>query len=245
MKVIAQNLLKAHIKFRTLWADNKKVQQRILAHDGGYEFLISLGFKETEPRKLVCEHTNVDVVHAAIVALDTKMQQLEARGFNHFKKSGRHKKASSKKHKGIPIQKNNHVAYFTARVTKQQQKRMCLCSTPLSRRNLPKRRKGTLANSRISMISTRCVRNKSNSYSKQTPARNSTPRQTLPLPQNHTHLYLPSPTNKGLRPLLKVGMILIEVRPVPTAQRIIRTIHQNHEDPHYLEAIPSITLEYP
>lgn len=44
MKSIAENLFEDDVKYRTLYADNKKVQKRILKPIGGYEFFVVLVF---------------------------------------------------------------------------------------------------------------------------------------------------------------------------------------------------------
>ena len=60
LRSIAENLFDEDDKYRILYADNKKVQQRILSRIGGYEFLRGLGFREVTKRKLICEEPDFD-----------------------------------------------------------------------------------------------------------------------------------------------------------------------------------------
>merc|ERR1712157_433568 len=77
LRSIAENLFDEDDKYRILYADNKKVQQRILSRIGGYEFLRGLGFREVTKRKLVCEEPDFDVVATAITAINAKLAVLE------------------------------------------------------------------------------------------------------------------------------------------------------------------------
>jgi len=77
LRSIAENLFDEDDKYRILYADNKKVQQRILSRIGGYEFLRGLGFREVTKRKLVCEEPDFDIVATAITAINAKLSQID------------------------------------------------------------------------------------------------------------------------------------------------------------------------
>ena len=77
LRSIAENLFDEDDKYRILYADNKKVQQRILSRIGGYEFLRGLGFREITKRKLICEEPDFDVVATAITSINAKLALLE------------------------------------------------------------------------------------------------------------------------------------------------------------------------
>jgi len=77
LRSIAENLFDEDDKYRILYADNRKVQQRILSRIGGYEFLRGLGFREQAKRKLVCAAPDFDVVATAITAINAKLAMLE------------------------------------------------------------------------------------------------------------------------------------------------------------------------
>jgi len=77
LRSIAENLFDEDDKYRILYADNKKVQQRILSRIGGYEFLRGLGFREVTKRKLLCEVPDFDVVATAITSINAKLTLLE------------------------------------------------------------------------------------------------------------------------------------------------------------------------
>merc|ERR1712113_571737 len=63
MRKVAQNLLMADEKYRTLYADNDMVQRKILGHPGGYEFLRGIGFKQgMDDNELVCQNVNGEYV---------------------------------------------------------------------------------------------------------------------------------------------------------------------------------------
>ena len=78
MKGIATNLMQQDITYRTLYVDNEKVQNLILKYDGGFEFLLSLGFREMQNRTLICLKPNYNSVSAAIRALNNRIQLLES-----------------------------------------------------------------------------------------------------------------------------------------------------------------------
>merc|ERR550525_163925 len=71
IRKVAQNLLIDDDKYRTLYADNDMVQQKILGRVGGYEFLRGIGFKQgMDDNELVCSEVNGPIIENAIAALN-------------------------------------------------------------------------------------------------------------------------------------------------------------------------------
>ena len=76
LKKVATNLVtKDDARYRTLHLNNAKLQQTVLAFDGGLEFLHCLGFEQhaTDRNKLVCRDVNVHVANAFIERLEQKI----------------------------------------------------------------------------------------------------------------------------------------------------------------------------
>jgi len=93
LRSIAENLFEEdEQKYRVLYADNKKVQQRILTRVGGYEFLRGLGFRELSKRKLICDAPDLNVLLTAITAVNAKLQALEEKEKQQNKKKKKKQK---------------------------------------------------------------------------------------------------------------------------------------------------------
>lgn len=78
IRKVAQNLLIDDDKYRTLYADNDMVQQKILGRVGGYEFLIGIGFKQgMDDNELVCHEVHGPIIENAISALNVHIVRLK------------------------------------------------------------------------------------------------------------------------------------------------------------------------
>eukprot|EP01084_Bolivina_argentea_P235101 395721_1 len=73
LKMVAENLNRKHNKYRTLYTNNKTVQQRILSRIGGCEFLLGLGFIKVTKQKLICDNVDFHIVATAISAISAKL----------------------------------------------------------------------------------------------------------------------------------------------------------------------------
>ena len=100
MRSVAENLFNENDKYRCLYVDNKKVQQRILSRVGGYEYLRGLGFREIDNRRLQCDKPNFDIVSAAIQSVNKKIKAL-TNNENNNKKPIKKSNKNNKRKKNI------------------------------------------------------------------------------------------------------------------------------------------------
>merc|ERR1712204_88938 len=117
MRKVAKNLLLGDEKYRTLYADNDMVQKKILGRVGGYELLRGLGFKQSEhdENELVVSQVDMEVVNAAIIALQNRISAIKER-----KKQFGAKNAKVKKVVNPPVNDEDKQLQEALRLSQEQ-----------------------------------------------------------------------------------------------------------------------------
>merc|ERR1719204_1322111 len=78
LRQIIGNLEKPDRKYRVLYTTNKFLWERVLKHDGGFDFLVLVGFRESAKGELQLTHELEPVVRdAAMTALIDRIAKLQ------------------------------------------------------------------------------------------------------------------------------------------------------------------------